>query len=149
MELGLRETKELGDVVSPEGKQTVIASYWRVSSSHIKKSSSDVREWKVTHDLMFCRSAEVLGSFIKTSMTCSQTGGIEGGSGGVIKVGMLEGGLAGGVEASGGGGGRAKRRVRGHKATGGCGHDGGWELVVEAKPGSRFQKNFLGLGLER
>ena len=47
MELGLRETKELGDVLSP--------------------------------------------------------GGIEGGSGGVIKVGMLEGGLAGGVEASGGG----------------------------------------------
>ena len=44
MELGLRETKELGDVVSPEGKQTVIASYWRVSSSHIKKSSRDVRE---------------------------------------------------------------------------------------------------------
>ena len=38
-------------------------------------------------------------------MTCSQTGGIEGGSGGVIKVGMLEGVLAGGVEASGGGGG--------------------------------------------
>ena len=38
-------------------------------------------------------------------MTCSQTGGIEGGSGGVIKVEMLEGGLVGGVEASGGGGG--------------------------------------------
>ena len=74
---------------------------------------------------MFCPSAEVFGSFIKISMTCSQTGGIEGGSGGVIKVGMLEGGLAGGVEASGGGGG-AKRRVRGHKATGGGGHDGGW-----------------------
>ena len=52
---------------------------------------------------MFCPSAVVLGSFIKTSMTCSHTGGIEGGSGGVIKVGMLEGGLAGGVEASGGG----------------------------------------------
>ena len=118
MELGLRETKELGDVVSPEGKQTVIASYWRVSSSHIKKSSRDVREWKVTHDLMFCPSAVVLGGFIKTSMTCSQTGGIEGGSGGLIKVGMLGGGLAGGVEASGGGG-RAKRYVRGHKATGG------------------------------
>ena len=44
--------------------------------------------------------------------------GIEGGSGGVIKMGMLEGGLAGGVEASGGGGG-GKRHVRGHKATGG------------------------------
>ena len=102
MELGLRETKEIGDVVSPEGKQTVIASYWRVSSSHIKKSSRDVREWKVTHDLMFCPSAVVLGRFIKTSMTCSQTEGIEGGSGGVIKVGMVEGGLAGGVEASGG-----------------------------------------------
>ena len=78
-------------------------------------------------------------------MTCSQTGGIEGGSGGVIKVGMLEGGLAGGVEASGGGGGggRAKRHVRGHKATGGCGHDGGWELGVGAKPGSKFQKVFF------
>ena len=97
MELGLRETNEIGDVVSPEGKQTVIASYWSVSSSHIKKSSRDVREWKVTQDLMFCPSAVVVGSFIKTSMTCSHTGGIEGGSGGVIKVGMLEGGLAGGV----------------------------------------------------
>ena len=88
MELGLRETKEVGDVLSPEGKQTVIASYWRVSSSHIKKSFRDVREWKVTQDLMFCPSAVVLGSFIKTSMTCSHTGGIEGGSGGVIKVGI-------------------------------------------------------------
>ena len=57
----------------------------------------------MTQDLMFCPSAVVMGSFIKTSMTCSQTGGIEGGSGGVIKVGMLEGVLAGGVEASGGG----------------------------------------------
>ena len=150
MELGLRETKEVGDVVSPEGNQTVIASYWRVSSSHIKKSSKDVREWKVTQDLMFCPSAVVVGSFRKTSMTCSHTGGREGGSGGVIKVGMLEGGLAGGVEASGGGGG-AKGRVRGHEATGVCvcacvcvfsvcGHDGGWELVVEARTGSRFQK---------
>ena len=81
----------------------------------------------MTHDLMFCPSAVVLGSFIKTSITCSQTGGIDGGSGGVIRVGRLEGGLAGGVEASGGGGG-AKRYVRGHKATGGGGggHDGGW-----------------------
>ena len=75
----------------------------------------------------FCPSAVVLGSFIKISMTCSQTGGIEGGSGGVIKVGMLEGGLAGGVEASVGGGGVAKRRVRGHKATTGGGGGGmGW-----------------------
>ena len=89
----------------------------------------------MTHDLMFCPSAVVLGSFIKTSMTCSQTGGIEGGSEGVIKVGMVEGGLAGGVEASGGVGGQ--KRVRGHKPTGvggggggvgggGGGHDGGW-----------------------
>ena len=53
---------------------------------------------------MFCPSAVVGGSFIKTSMTCSHTGGMEGGSEGVIKVGMLAGGLAGGVEASGGGG---------------------------------------------
>ena len=36
-------------------------------------------------------------------MTCSHTGGIEGGPEGVIKVEMLAGGLAGGVEASGGG----------------------------------------------
>ena len=104
MELGLRETRELGDGASLEGKQTVIASYWSVSNSHIKKSSRDVREWKVTQDLMFCPSAVVVGSFIKTSMTCSHTGGIEGGSEGVINVGMLAGGLVRGVEASGGGG---------------------------------------------
>ena len=102
MELGLRETKELGDVVSPEGKQAVIASYCSVSNSHIKKSSRDVREWKVSQDLIFCPSAVVVGSFIKTSMTWSQTGGIEGGSVGVINVGMVAWGLAGGVEASGG-----------------------------------------------
>ena len=46
-------------------------------------------------------------------MTCSQTGGIEGGAGGVIKVGMLEGGLVGGVEASGGGGGVGPKGVPG------------------------------------
>ena len=96
MELSLRETNELGDVVSLEGKQTVIASYWSVSNSHIKKSSRDVREWKVTQDLMLCPSAVVVGSFIKTSMTCSHTGGMEGCSEGVINVGMLAGGLAGG-----------------------------------------------------
>ena len=50
---------------------------------------------------MFCPSAVVGGSFIKTAMTCSHTGGIEGGAEGVIKVGMVSGGLAGGVEASG------------------------------------------------
>ena len=44
MELDLRETNELGDVGSPEGKQTVIASYWSVSNPHIKKSSRDERE---------------------------------------------------------------------------------------------------------
>ena len=86
-------------------------------------------------------------------MTCSQTGGIEGGSGGVIKVGMLVWGLAGGVEASGGGGGGgAKRRVRGHKATVGCGHDGGWELVVGARARKEVPNFFcflVGLGLER
>ena len=146
MDLGLRETKELGDVVSPEGKQTVIASYWRVSSYHIKKSSRDVRKWKVTQDLMFCPTAVVVGSFIKTSMTCSHTGGIEGGSGGEIKVGMLEGGLAGGVEASGG--------VVGPKGVSGdtksLGGGGGVDMmvVVEARPGSRFQNFLLGLGLE-
>ena len=52
---------------------------------------------------MFCPFAVVLGSFIKTLMTCSHTGGIEGGSRGVIKVGMLEGVRAGGVDATGGG----------------------------------------------
>ena len=96
MELGLRETNELGGVVSLEGKQTVIASYWRVSNSHIKKSSRDVREWKVTQDLILCPSAVLGGSFIRTSMTCSQTAGMEGGAEGVMKVGMLVGGLAGG-----------------------------------------------------
>ena len=95
MEFGLREIKELGWVESLEGKQTVIASYWRVSNSHIRNSSRDVREWKVTQDLMFCLSAVVDGSFIKTSMTCSHTGGMEEGAEGVIKVGMLAGALAG------------------------------------------------------
>ena len=58
----------------------------------------------MTQDLEFCPSAVVEGSFIKTSMTCSQTGGTEGGAEGVIKVGMLAGILAGGgVEASAGG----------------------------------------------
>ena len=96
IELGLRETNELGDVVSLEGKQTVIASYWSVSNSHIKKSCRDVRERKVTQDLMFCPCAVVVGSFIKTSMTCSHTGGMEGGSEGVINVGMLVGAWQGG-----------------------------------------------------
>ena len=48
-------------------------------------------------------SAVVGGSFIKTAMTCSHTGGMEGGAEGVM--GMLAGGLARGVEASGVGGG--------------------------------------------
>ena len=104
MELGLRETKELGDVESLEGKRTVIASYWSVSNSHIKKSSRDVREWKVTQDLMLCPSAVVGGSFIKTAMTCSHTEGMEGGAEGVIIVGMWAESLSVGVEASGGGG---------------------------------------------
>ena len=91
MELGLRETNELGWVVSLEGKQTVIASYWSVSNSHNKKPSRDVREWKMTHDLKFCPSAVVVGSFIKSSITCSHTGGMEGGAEGVINVGMLAG----------------------------------------------------------
>ena len=101
IELGLSEIKELGWVVSLEGKQTVIASYWRVSNSHIRKSSRDVRERrKVTQVFMFCPSAVVDGSFIKTSMTCSHTGGMEEGAEGVIKVAMLVGTLAGGVGAS-------------------------------------------------
>ena len=40
------------------------------------------------------------GSFIKTAMTCSHTGGMEGWAEGVINVGMLAGGLVG-VEAAG------------------------------------------------
>ena len=51
-----------------------------------------------------CPSAVVGGSFIKTAMTCSQTGGMEGEAEGVINVGMLGGFLAGGGEASGAGG---------------------------------------------
>ena len=58
----------------------------------------------MTQDLKFCPSAVVGGSFIKTAMTCSHTGGMEGGAEGVIKVGMWAEGLAVGVEASGGGG---------------------------------------------
>ena len=83
-----------------------------------------------SHVLSLCSSN---GEFHQNINDMLPNRGIEGGSGGVIKVGMLEGVLAGGVEASGGGG-SAQRRVRGHKATGGCGHDGGWELGVGAKP---------------
>ena len=82
----------------------------------------------MTQDLRFWPSAVVEGSFIKTSMTCSHAGGIEGGSGGVIKVGMVEGGLAGGVEDSGGRVG--PKGVSGDTKPlgggGGGGHDGGW-----------------------
>ena len=52
--------------------------------------------------LALCSSG---GSFIKTAMTCSHTGGMEEGAEGVINVGMLGEGLARGVEASGVGGG--------------------------------------------
>ena len=38
---------------------------------------------------MFCPSAVEVGSFIKTAMTCSQTGGMTLGAEGVIKVGMV------------------------------------------------------------
>ena len=65
MELGLRETRELVWLGSLEGNQTVMASYWRVASSHIKKSSRDVREWYRTQALMFCPSAVEGGIFIK------------------------------------------------------------------------------------
>ena len=58
----------------------------------------------MTQDLKFCPSAVVGGSFIKTAMTCSHTGGMEGGPEDVINVGMLAVGLAVGVEASGVGG---------------------------------------------
>ena len=96
MELGLSETRELDWLGSLEGKHTVMASYWRVSNSHIKKSSREVREWYRTQALMFCPPAVVGGIFIKTAMTCSQTGGIMVGAVGVMKVGMVSGGLAGG-----------------------------------------------------
>ena len=49
----------------------------------------------MTQDLKLCPSAVVEGSFIKTEMTCSHTGGMEGGAEGVIKVWMLAGVLAG------------------------------------------------------
>ena len=123
MELGLRETKELGWVVSLEGKQTVIASYWRVFNSHIKKSSREVREWYVTQALMLCPSSVVGGSFINTSMTCSHTGGMDGGSEGVINVGMVSGGLAGGRGLWSRG--CARGSVRRHKSTRGGGHGSG------------------------
>ena len=63
MELGLREIRELGRLGFLEGKQTVMASYWRVASSHIKKSSRDVREWYRTQALMFCPSSVEVGIF--------------------------------------------------------------------------------------
>ena len=53
---------------------------------------------------MFCPSAVVGGSYIITAMTCSHTGGIEGGVEGVINVGMVSEGLAWGLGASGAGG---------------------------------------------
>ena len=55
----------------------------------------------MTQALMFCPSAVDGGSSIKTAMTCSQTGGIMVGAEGVMKVGMVAGSLAEGVEASG------------------------------------------------
>ena len=123
MELGLRETKEFITCI-PRGETDCDSI---ILEAHIQKSSREVREWKVIHDLMFCPSAVVLGSFIKTSITCSQTGGIEGGSGGVIRVGMLEGGLAGGVEASGWGvGPKGMSGDTKPLGGGGGGHDGGW-----------------------
>ena len=57
----------------------------------------------MTQDLKFCPSAVVGGSFIKTAMTCSHTGVMEGRAEGVINVGMFGGGWQG-VEASGAGG---------------------------------------------
>ena len=85
---------------------------------------------------MFCPSAVVDGSFIKTSMTCSHTGGMEGGAEGVIKVGMLAGALA-----RGGGGGLSE--------TEGVSGDTRPSGVVGMMMGSRrFQIFLLGLGLE-
>ena len=56
----------------------------------------------MTQDLKFSPFAVVVGSFIKTAMTCSHTGGMEGGEQGVVNVGMLAEGLSVGVEAAGG-----------------------------------------------
>ena len=94
MELGLSETSELGWLGSLEGKQTVMASYSRVANSHIQTSSREVWEWYRTQALMFCPLAVVGGISIKTAKTCSQTGGMTVGAEGVIKVGMVSGGLA-------------------------------------------------------
>ena len=97
---------------------------------------------------MFWPSAVVVGSFIKTSMTCSHTGRMEGGSEGVINVGMLAGGLAGGVEASGGGG--EPKGVSGDTRPLGV-----VDMVVGSserwRPGQGVgsKKFFIGLGLER
>ena len=44
-EVGFQGNQRDRLVGSFEGKQTVMASYWRVSSSLIKKSSTEVREW--------------------------------------------------------------------------------------------------------
>ena len=45
---------------------------------------------------MFCPSTVELGIFINTAMTCSQTGEMTVVAEGVIMVGMVSGGLAGG-----------------------------------------------------
>ena len=72
--------------------------------THMPKPSSGANQLSVSHSSLVTKNGEhFYGKNFITSMTCSHTGGIEGGSGGVIKVGMLVWGLAGGVEASGGG----------------------------------------------
>ena len=53
---------------------------------------------------MFCPSPVDGGIFIKTAITCSQTGGIMVGVKGVMKAWLVSGGLAG-VGGGGGGGG--------------------------------------------
>ena len=52
-----------------------------------------------SHVLSLCSSS---GLFHKNINDMLPDRGIDGGSGGLIKVGMFEGGLTGGVEASGG-----------------------------------------------
>ena len=70
----------------------------------------------MTQAHMFCPSAVDVGIFIKTAMTCSQTGGIMVGAEGVMKVGMVSGGLAGGGGGCGGlsSSWRARGGVMGH-----------------------------------
>ena len=106
----------------------------------------------MTQDLIFCPSEVVMGNFIKTSITCSHTGGIDEGSGGEMNAGILGGGRAGGgggVEASGG-------VVEAKGVSGDTRPLGVVDMMVGrsegVRPGQEVPKKgffLLGLGLER